>query len=113
MKQLAGWVLLLVCTAVATGEDATKSFDALFGAEARKAATADAKAKAAFAKKLLDASATLSGDKALQELLWTKTVDFGSGHADGYPAALEAITRLANARPTERDAWEERAVALL
>jgi len=89
------------------------SFEALFGAEAKKVqGTADKRDDVAFAKKLMAAAGSVSDDKAFQALVYEKAFDFAVVDASGFETAQQAMVELAAAQPERGDACDERLLTL-
>lgn len=79
---------------------AAGSFDALFGAEARRvAATRDPADDVAFARRLLDAAVEMGDDPAAQALLCERAADFALADPTGYLLAVQAMEFLGKVQP--------------
>jgi hypothetical protein len=90
-----------------------KVYAELFGAEDRKVTrTATKVDDIAFARKLLDSAKTLTDDPALRVCLYEKACDFALRHQKGYPAAAEALDRLARCAPARANEWQEKRLEL-
>jgi hypothetical protein len=87
---------------------AERSFDALYGAEARRvAATRETADDLAFARKLLDVAVEMGDDLAAQALLCHRAADFALADPGGAALAVEAMEFLGKVQPAVRAAARE------
>jgi len=111
------WVALSVLAGVvpraAAGDEARRTYEELFGEEARKVrATGSTADDAALAAKLLDSARTVSDAPKLQAVLCEKTYEFGARNRASYPAALEAMRMLAEVAPERKSEAQEKALTV-
>jgi hypothetical protein len=93
---------------------AQKTFDFIFGAEARRAtASPDPKDRVDFARKLLDTTGTVHDDPGLEALIYEKAYEFAAREPSGYSTAVESMNRLAAAQPSRRAEADEKRCEVL
>jgi hypothetical protein len=91
--------------------DAAKTFDAAWGARmAQVGATRDAADDAALARDLLAAAEAAATPPALVPLALEKAWELGIRAAEGCPAAIRAMTLLADRAPEARDAAQDKLI---
>ena len=104
---------LWLCSS-AVGLDAQRSFDEVFGAEAKQVkASHSAKEEARFAAKLLESAGTLSDSPALRTLVLENAYEFGLRSADGCVTAAAAGRQLAEADANTADQWNKKVLETL
>jgi len=105
---------LCVPLCAAGADDAKSVFDSLFAAKIKAvSATADRDDDVTLAKDMLALAKTSANQPALVALLCDTAHDLGAKHADGYVAAAEALTLLADTVEEKKPAAREKLVALL
>ena len=117
MNRTIAFVLVSILTvglfAGSAGADAAGDFEALFGAEAKKAAATRIKSDdVALAAKMLAAATGAPDSPKFQVLLYEKAYELGMKSKDGYGHAIEAVRRLAGADPERKDECEEKLLAV-
>jgi len=117
MNRTVGFVLVSILVVGffvgRAGADAASDFEALFGAEAKKAAATRIKSDdAALAAKLLAAAAGAPDSPKFQVLLYEKAYEFGMKSKEGYPHAIAAALRLAAADPKRQDECDKKMLAV-
>jgi formylglycine-generating enzyme required for sulfatase activity len=99
---------------LARAQDAQSQFDKTYGQEAAKLAQShDAKARAAFAAKLLKDAGQLSDAPDMARLMLEKAYDFGSKDPAGYGTAIEAAKACMSQDPdNKKNLWQDKILTL-
>ncbi|MDP6546979.1 MAG: hypothetical protein QGH60_23635 [Phycisphaerae bacterium] len=106
-------ILVVGLFADGASADPASDFEALFGAEAKKAAATRIKSDdVALAAKFLTAAAGAPDSPEFQVLLYEKAYEFGMKSKGGYPHAIAAVRRLAAADPKRQDECEKKLLAV-
>jgi len=91
-----------------------KTFESIYGAEARRiVASGDNRTAAAFARRLLDDAKKVSEDKPFLIVLLEKAYDFGVLHPEGYAAAVGAMDQMVSIDPARVVEANEKLVVVL
>jgi len=106
-------ILVVGFFVVRAGADAAGDFEALFGAEARKAAATGIKSDdVTLAAKFLAAAAEAPDSPKFQVLLYEKAYEFGRKSKDGYAHAIAAVHRLAAIDPKRKGECDQKLLAV-
>jgi hypothetical protein len=105
--------ILASASAGALAADPQKTFEEVFGKEARQAAaTPDKRDDAEFAAKLLTAGDAVQGDPAFRAVLYEKSYESGIRGPLGYATAVKAIQRLAELDSDRKDEADAKLLAV-
>ena len=113
LEALALLGLLCATVSPAAAGDPNRTFESLFGQEAEKVGRSPTKKDdVALAGKLLAAAAGAPDSPAFQVLLYEKAYDLAMKSKEGYPTAIEAMSRLAGAAPKRRAECDRKLLAV-
>jgi len=114
MSYLRIALLAAMAATTAPADDPVRTYEGLFGEEARRVrATPTPQDDVEFAKKLLQAARNVPGDRALQAVLYMRACESAAVHPDGYAVVAEALGAIAREQPHLQEAAEDRVRAVL
>lgn len=106
--------IVLLVTPGASGDDAAKVFETLYGSKIRQvSATGDRADDVALAMELLEVAGKSGSTPGLQALMCDTAYDLGIKHPDGYTAAIAAMQLVAESHETKRSEAREKMIDIL